>query len=690
MKRWIRKAPTAKNNRHRSEITAKFVTAGFGILFWVLFLGVIAFIIYGSIPGWKAYGFFNIFGTTTYDLQNGKAGAWLPLCITAMVATLAVLIAGPVGIKTATFIKFRIPDKYRRYVKMGVELLGDIPSVIFGLFAVTALGPLLKIIFNMPSAHNLITTAFMLAFLMMPTVVSLTLSALDSVDGSFIVSPMVMGNTKTGAVYKVYKKKIRGKVVVALITALARGLGETMGVSMILQSQNFNHVFSHGFGAVWMSYLKTLGGLIAGNMFAETATANLKGLLFVYGLFLFIVVVLLNAIVKILFKEKNTTRTNRFFHGIGLVVMFIPRQLIKLWNKILNKGRVEVNVTEDNAEKSLPTYFKQRASIVRKNSNFYEGWKIFWEIFCFSFMFAFVLWMFLTLVVKGVIGVTAPSSTVFQFGRDTTGQAFVNTLLVVIVAVGVGFVISIAVAIYINEFMKEGRMKNGFMFFIDSLGATPSIIYGMFGLIFFLQLLGISSGGNSGKSLFAGALTLIFVILPGFTRTNLQALQVVSPEVKQASYALGVGKWETCRKVVFPAAFQHVLTGVVLAIGRVLAETAPLYLTAGLSGGSKISLMSAGQTLTTRIYSQINSNNIVNAQNIMYECAFVTLILIIIILIVVDIVIPKYFDYKRKKDSGDIVLDIETKRKHNFRQRSVDTIRNLMVQTRQYYNYNLI
>ena len=681
----ILKAPTARNRKRGSETTAKVVTAAFSVLFWILFIGVIAFIIYGSIPGWKTYGFTNIFGTAIYDLENGKAGVWLPLCITVMVATLAIIIAAPVGIKTATFIKFRIPNKARRYVKMGVELLADIPSVIFGLFAVTALGPLLKIIFNMPSAYNLITTAFMLAFLMMPTVVSLTLSALDSVDDSFLVCPMAMGNTKTGAIYKVYKKKIRGKMVVAVITALARGLGETMGVSMILQSQNFNQVFAHGFGAVWMSCLKTLGGLIASNMFAEASTASLKGLLFVYGLFLFIVVVFVNAIVKIAFREKKTTRQNPVFHAIGEGLKFLPRQLRKLWNKMLNHNRVTVEVNEKNVDKSLPKYFNQRAAIVRTNSNFYEGWKLFWEIFCFALMFAFVGWMFITLIIKGVAGVTAPTATVFQFGRDTTGQAVINTLLVIIVAVGIGFVISLAVAIFINEFMKDGKLKNGFMFFIDSLGATPSIIYGMFGMIFFLQILGISSGGNSGKSLLAGSLTLIFVILPAFTRTNLQALQVVPIEVKQASYALGVGKWETCIKIVLPAAFQHILTGVVLAIGRVLAETAPLYLTAGLSGGSKISLMSAGQTLTTRIYSQINSNNVTAAQNIMYECAFVTLILIILILIVVDIIIPKYFDHKKKKQSGQ---QITIKSKKGFKQRAIDSSKNLMTRAKLFYNLN--
>lgn len=130
-----------------------------------------------------------------------------------------------------------------------------------------------------------------------------------------------------------------------------------------------------------------------------------------------------------------------------------------------------------------------------------------------------------------------------------------------------------------------------------------------------------------------------------------------------------------------PAAFQHILTGVVLSIGRVLAETAPLYLTAGLSGGSKISLMSAGQTLTTRIYAQINSNNMTDAQNIMYECAFVTLILILLILIIVDIVIPKYFDYKKKKRERQGV-------KIGSRKEEKQPVKNLMTRVKLFYNLN--
>ncbi|GHU47886.1 hypothetical protein FACS1894218_3320 [Bacilli bacterium] len=100
---------------------------------------------------------------------------------------------------------------------------------------------------------------------------------------------------------------------------------------------------------------------------------------------------------------------------------------------------------------------------------------------------------------------------------------------------------------------------------------------------------------------------------------------------------------------MLPAARQGITTAVILSIGRILAETAPLYLTSGLSSSSSISLVNPGQSLTTRIYAQIYTADVTAASHIMYECAFVTMILVLLIILVVHVIIPAYYARKKNK-----------------------------------------
>jgi phosphate transport system permease protein len=225
-----------------------------------------------------------------------------------MISILAIAIAAPVGIKTAMFIKYRLPVKYQKSVRIAVELLADIPSVIFGLFACEMLGMVLKYIFHMPTSYNLITTGFMLTFMILPTIVSLSLNALDGVDKTLISASMVLGNTKTRSIYKVCKKDARNGIAVGTIIAFARAIGETMAVSMILQSQGYNPIFNGGFLDVATSGLRSLGSLIAANMFAEGGGPALQSLLFAFGLFMFIFVMILNGIAMYATKKRNKSR----------------------------------------------------------------------------------------------------------------------------------------------------------------------------------------------------------------------------------------------------------------------------------------------------------------------------------------------------------------------------------------------
>jgi phosphate transport system permease protein len=241
-------------------------------------------------------------------LNQDKASVWLPLCVTLLISGLALLIAAPIGIKTAIFIHYRLASKYRKGARVSVESLASIPSVIFGLFATQSLGIILKTIFHIDSAYNLITAGTMLTFMVLPTIVSLTLNALDGVSRHLISAGMVLGNTKTKAIYKICKREARNGITVSIIIALARAIGETMAVSMILQGQIYNTIFSGGLFTILTSGLRSLGVLISANMFAEGGGPALQSLLFAFGLFMFVFVMVLNAIAMYATKTKNRSK----------------------------------------------------------------------------------------------------------------------------------------------------------------------------------------------------------------------------------------------------------------------------------------------------------------------------------------------------------------------------------------------
>jgi phosphate transport system permease protein len=225
-----------------------------------------------------------------------------------IVSGLAILIASPIGIHTAVFIKYRLPQKYQKTVRILVELLADIPSVIFGLFASASLGVIIKKIFGLDTAYNLITAAAMLTFMILPTIVSLTLNSLDGVDPTLLSSSMALGNTKTQSIYKVNIKAARNGIAVSIIIALARAIGETMAISMILQSGGYNNIFHNGFLSVMTSGLQTLGALIAANMFADAGGPALKSLLFAFGIIMFVFVMALNAIAMVATKKRKQSK----------------------------------------------------------------------------------------------------------------------------------------------------------------------------------------------------------------------------------------------------------------------------------------------------------------------------------------------------------------------------------------------
>lgn len=170
---------------------------------------------------------------------------------------------------------------------------------------------------------------------------------------------------------------------------------------------------------------------------------------------------------------------------------------------------------------------------------------------------------------------------------------FIAVTLIIAVPIGVGG------AIYLNEYTKEGRITSIIRFGTEALAGIPSIIFGLFGFAFFVILWKPLTGG---WSLLSGSLTGAIMVLPTIIRTSEEALKTVPMTYREGSLALGATQWQTISKVVLPAAFPGILTGIILAIGRVVGETAALLLTLGGTLLMPNSLFDGARTMSMHLY----------------------------------------------------------------------------------------
>ncbi len=201
----------------------------------------------------------------------------------------------------------------------------------------------------------------------------------------------------------------------------------------------------------------------------------------------------------------------------------------------------------------------------------------------------------------------------------------IGTLLVTLLATLVATPLGIGTALFLTEYTREGRVTRIIRFSAESLAGIPSIVYGLFGFIFFVIYLKL------GWSILSGGLTLAVMILPTTIRTSEEAILMVPKMYREVSYSLGGTKWQTIAKVIIPSALPGIATGVILGIGRCVAETAAVVLTVGSALRIPSSLFSPARTLAVHFY-------ILASEGISPEKAYGTAALLIILILIINIV----------------------------------------------------
>ena len=231
--------------------------------------------------------------------------------------------------------------------------------------------------------------------------------------------------------------------------------------------------------------------------------------------------------------------------------------------------------------------------------------------------------------------------------NDTVGIAgnILNTLYIIVITLLIATPIGVGSAIYLNEYAKPGKLVNMIEFTTETLSGIPSIIFGLFGFIFFGGVLGL------GYSILTGCLTMTLMVLPLITRNTQEAQKSVPDSYRSGAIGMGAEKWYMIRTILLPAAMPGIVTGVILAIGRIVGESAALLFTAGSgyalpktlsAAGSKV--FQSGGTMTIQMY--------LSMQDGKYDTAFGIAVVLLILVLFINFLthyLSDKFDVQKRK-----------------------------------------
>lgn len=241
-----------------------------------------------------------------------------------------------------------------------------------------------------------------------------------------------------------------------------------------------------------------------------------------------------------------------------------------------------------------------------------------------AFTVFIVVYLILYILINGV-----PYLSLELFDWEYTSEngsmlpAIINTIIMTAIALVIAIPMGVGAAIYLVEYAKKGnKLVSVIRVTAETLSGIPSIVYGLFGMLFFVYAL------NWGRSILAGVCTVAIMVLPLIMRTSEEALLSVPDSFREGSFGLGAGKLRTIFVIVLPSAMPGILAGIILAIGRIVGETAALMYTSGTVAEAAKGLFSSGRTLALHMYSLSREGLHVNQA---YATAVVLLVVVLII-----------------------------------------------------------
>ncbi|AUM62894.1 phosphate ABC transporter permease PstA [Spiroplasma monobiae] len=597
--------PKAKTSK--VDLSTKFSIIFVTTVVLMILAILVGFILYKAVPVFSEFSFFKfLFSGEWKPGRDGEAGASYGLgkiiLSTLVMLFITLLFSIPLTIFSSLFITEYLKNKTKKFVVTVIQLLAGIPSVVFGLFALDQIGPIF-VAMGAPSSGNMMTASFTLAFMALPTMITLSINAIEAVPEGHRYASLGLGMTKEKTTFGVVLVSAMPKIITAIITGVARIIGETMAVILIAGNSSKGLNTDDGFFGFIFSSIRTLAGTIGLEMLENHGNIH-ESALYAIGMVLFFIVIIINLLII----------------AIGNINKKKSKSIKKVKHKKVKIKQNEYEYDSYNLNILVQTYTEKRFGKKAESAilNFFM-------ISSTAIIVAFTSWILLTVTIKGIGGFDPGAFVEIEGQRSGIFALIFTTVLLVLATIIFAIPLALTVAIYLAEYAhKDSKFAKIIRFAINVLASTPSIVFGVFGLSLFVVAMGIP------MSVFAASLTMTMVILPSMITAFEDSITSVPQLYKEAAYGMGMTRTGVLFKVIIPNATKGLVTGTILAVARIIGESAPVYLTLGTSVRMPTEgFFSSGATLTTQIYMMASEGNDPHTLGVAYQIALVTIFLVL-------------------------------------------------------------
>ena len=567
---------------------------------------IFVFTFWKAIPVITDIGLGEFFGLT-WAPTEGRYGILALLAGSGIVTVGSLAIGVPLAVGCAVFLTEIAGRRLAGIVSTAVDLLAGVPSVVYGFFGLVILRPLVAGLTG-GLGFGALTVWLVLAIMIVPTITTLTMDALRSIPMGIREASFAMGATRWQTIYKVVLPAAKMGIVNAVVLGMGRAIGETMAVLMVVGNAP---VIPGGIA----SPLSTITSQIALDMGYSSGLH--RSALFGMGVVLFIISASLVGIVRAVSSARESGRGHS------------RRRRAKAADRAVVAGGVNFDHAEAPAEHAPAQTLTaddvtpvtgavteaREGSRARIKRLLAEGAKGGGnknrtnDLMLGVFRAAGIVTAAVLVVIIAFVAVNGLPVMSLDFifgwpeGVNAEGGIFptiVSTLYVTALAMLICTPIAVLAAVYLAEYAKQGRLVTFIRYAADTLSSVPSIVMGLFGYAMFVEAMGF------GLSMLSAALALALMMMPIVMRTTEEAIRAVPRYIRWGAYGLGATKWQVVSKIVLPSAFPRIATGIVLAIGRAIGETAVVLYTMGQAINLPLTPLDSGRPMTIHLYQLAN------------------------------------------------------------------------------------